>query len=127
MNKYPFTLKGISFLLDILLICISNVMPLSSFPSTNPHSIDSSCLYDSAPQSTLILLPHHPSIPLQWSIKPSQDQRPLLPLMPDKAPLAPSVLPLIPPLGSLCSVQWSAVSICICISQDLAEPPRRQM
>jgi len=31
------------------------------------------------------LSPHHPSIPLWWSIKPTQDQGPLFPLMPDKA------------------------------------------
>jgi hypothetical protein len=30
------------------------------------------------------LLPHRPSIPLHWGIKPSQDQGPLLPLMPYK-------------------------------------------
>ena len=45
--------------------------------------------------------PHRPSISLHWGIKPSQDQGPPLPLMPDKAPSAPSVLPLTPPLGSL--------------------------
>jgi hypothetical protein len=51
------------------------------------------------------LLPHCPSIPLHWGIKPSQeDQGPPLPLMPGKASSAPSVLPLTPPLGSLCSV-----------------------
>ena len=31
------------------------------------------------------LLPPHPHIPLHWGIKPSQNQGPLLPLMPDKA------------------------------------------
>jgi hypothetical protein len=46
--------------------------------------------------------------------------------MTDKVSSAPSVLPLTPPLESLCSVQWLAVSICICIGQDLAEPLRRQ-
>ena len=71
--------------------------------------------------------PHRPSISLHWGIKPSQDQGPPLPLMPDKAPSAPSVLPLTPPLGSLCSVWWLAVSIHICIGQDLAEPLRRQL
>ena len=58
------------------------------FPPTHPH------------------LPHCPTIPLHWAIKPSQDQGPPLPLMPDKAPSAPSVLPLTPPLGSLCSIWW---------------------
>jgi hypothetical protein len=36
----------------------------------------------------------------------------------------PSFLPLTPPLGSLGSVQWWAVSICIFLSQVLAEPLR---
>jgi hypothetical protein len=72
--------------------------------------------------------PHpHPSISLHWCIKPSQDQRPPLPLMPDKAPSAPSILPLTPPLGSQCSVQWLPESIHIYIGQDLAEPLRRQL
>ena len=34
---------------------------------------------------------------------------------------------LTPPLGSLCSVQWLAVSICFCICQALAEHLRRQL
>jgi hypothetical protein len=76
---------------------------------------------------THLLPPHCPSIPLHWSIKPSQNQWPPLSYMPDKAPSAPSVLPLTSPLGSLCSVQWLAASICIYIGQDLAEPLRRQL
>jgi hypothetical protein len=32
-----------------------------------------------------------------------------------------------PSLGTLCSVQWLAVSIHFCICQALAEPPRRQL
>jgi hypothetical protein len=40
---------------------------------------------------------------------------------------APSVLSLTPPLGTLCSVQWLAVSICLCICQAQAEPFRRQL
>jgi hypothetical protein len=48
-------------------------------------------------------------------------------LMPGNAPSAPSVLPLSPLLGSMCSVPWLAASICICIAQDLAEPLRRQL
>ena len=73
------------------------------------------------------LPPNHSSIPLHWGIKPSQDQGPLLSLMPDKAPSVPAVLSLTLPLGSLCSVQWLAASIYICIGQDLAEPLRRQL
>ena len=85
------------------------------------------CFYEGAPPPTYPLLPHCPSFPLHWGIKPSQDKGPSLPLMPDKAPSAPSVLPLTPPLGSLCSVRWLAVSILICIGQDLAESLRIQL
>jgi hypothetical protein len=46
-----------------------------------------------------------PSIPLYWAIKPSQDPGPLFLLMPEKVPSAPLVVPLTPPLGSLCSVR----------------------
>jgi hypothetical protein len=55
---------------------------------------------------THLLPPYHTStsIPLHWGIKASQTQGPPLPLMPDKASSDPSVLPLTPPLGSLCSV-----------------------
>jgi hypothetical protein len=42
-------------------------------------------------------------------------------------PLAPSVLSVTPPLGTLCSVQWLSASICLCICQALAEPLRRQL
>jgi hypothetical protein len=34
---------------------------------------------------------------------------------------------LIPPLETPCSVHWLAVSICICICQAVAGPPRRQL
>jgi hypothetical protein len=44
-----------------------------------------------------------------------------------QAPSAPSVLSLTPPLGTVCSVQWLAVSIHLCICQALAEPLRRQL
>jgi hypothetical protein len=44
-----------------------------------------------------------------------------------QTPSTPSVLALTSPLGSLHSVQWLAVSILICLSQDLAEPLRRQL
>jgi hypothetical protein len=44
-----------------------------------------------------------------------------------QTPLAPSVLSLAPPLGTLCSVQWMAASILLCICQALAEPLRRQL
>ena len=40
---------------------------------------------------------------------------------------APSVLPPTPLLESLCSVQWLAAYICICIGQALAKPLREQL
>jgi hypothetical protein len=42
-------------------------------------------------------------------------------------PSAPLVLSLTPPLGTPCSVQWLAASICLYICQALAEPLRRQL
>ena len=42
-------------------------------------------------------------------------------------PPAPLVLSLTPPFRTLCSVQWLAVSICLCICQALSEPLRRQL
>jgi hypothetical protein len=44
-----------------------------------------------------------------------------------QTPSAPWVLSLAAPLGTLCFVQWMAVSIHFYISQALAEPLRRQL
>ena len=44
-----------------------------------------------------------------------------------QTPSTPSVLSPTPPLGSPCSVQWLAGSICICICEALAEPLWRQL
>ena len=44
-----------------------------------------------------------------------------------QSPLALSVLPLTLPLGSLGSVRWLSVNICVCIGQVLAEPLRGQL
>jgi hypothetical protein len=44
-----------------------------------------------------------------------------------KTSSAPWVLSLAPSLGTLCSIQWMAVSIHFCISQALAEHLRRQL
>jgi hypothetical protein len=44
-----------------------------------------------------------------------------------QTPSAPSVLSLIPPLGTPWPVQWLAESICFCICQALAKPLRRQL
>jgi hypothetical protein len=99
------------------------VFPLQTSYPTPPLP----CFYEGTAPPTHPLPPHHPSIPLHCSIKPSQDQGPPLPLMPDKAPSASSVLPPTPPLGYLCSVQWWATSIHISIVQDLAQPLKRQL
>ena len=102
------------------------MLTLSWFPLCKPPSHPHlPCFYEGAPPPTYPLLPHHPSIPLHWGIKPSQDQGPPLTLMSDKTPSAPSALPLTPPLGSLCSVRWLTASIRISIGHDLAEPLRR--
>ena len=103
-------------------------IPFPGFPSVNTlFQPPLPYFHEGAPPLPYLLLPHCPSIPLHWDSKPSQDQGPLLPLMPDKAPSASWVLPLTPPLASLCSVQWLAVSIHICIGQDLEDPLRRQL
>jgi hypothetical protein len=44
-----------------------------------------------------------------------------------QTPSAPSLLSLTPPLGFPCSFPRLAVSICICIGQDLAESLRGQL
>jgi hypothetical protein len=44
-----------------------------------------------------------------------------------QTPSPTSVLSLIPPMETLCSSQWLAVSTCLCTCQALAEPLRRQL
>ena len=39
----------------------------------------------------------------------------------------PWILSLAPSLGTVCSVEWMAVSIYFCICQALAEPLRKQL
>jgi hypothetical protein len=51
----------------------------------------------------------------------------VVPPMGLQTPSAPSVLSLDLPLGTLCSVQWLAESIHLCICQALIEPLRRQL
>jgi hypothetical protein len=134
---------GCSFLIEYFIYLHFKCYLLSRFPLCRPLShFPLPCFNEGAPllweflksnphyplqPPTYPLPPCCPSIPLHWGIKPSQDQGPPLPLMPDKAPSAPSVLPLAPLWKSLCSVWWLAASIRICISQDLAEPLRRQL
>jgi hypothetical protein len=67
----------ITFLLDIFSIYISKY---TGFPSENPLSPPDSYCSVTHP----LPLPG-PGIPLHWSIEPSQDQGPLLPLMTNKA------------------------------------------
>jgi hypothetical protein len=51
----------------------------------------------------------------------------LVPPMGLQTSSAPLICSLAPSLGTLCSVQWMAVSIYFCICQALAEPCRRQL
>ena len=70
------------FLLNIFIIYISNVSPFPGFPSEKPLSYPPT----SFSPTHLLQLPY-PGIPLYWGIEPSQDQRPLLPLMSNRATL----------------------------------------
>ena len=58
--------------------------PLSRFPLCKP-SIPSPCFYKGAPPPKHPFPPHCPGVHLHWVSKPSQDQGPLLLLIPDKA------------------------------------------
>jgi hypothetical protein len=76
------------FFFDIFFIYVSNVILFPSFPAPPPrsplsHSL-SPCFYEGAPPPTSPLPPPRTSISLHWDIEPSLDQRPLLPLMPNK-------------------------------------------
>jgi hypothetical protein len=51
----------------------------------------------------------------------------VVPPMGLQTPSAPWDHSLAPPLGTLCSDQWMAVSLYFCICQALAEPLRRQL
>jgi hypothetical protein len=66
----------IYFLLDILFIYISNIIPFPSFPSKNPLSPPLSPCSPTHPLPFLVLA-------FPWVLEPSQDQGPLLPLMTD--------------------------------------------
>jgi hypothetical protein len=80
------------------------------------------CFYEGAPPPTYPLLAHLHSIPLHWGIKPSQDQGPPVPLMPDKASSTP---PVLPPNSSIGVPVLSPMVGCKyphCVVQDLAEP-----
>jgi hypothetical protein len=51
----------------------------------------------------------------------------VVPPMGLQTPLAPWILSLVPPLGTLCSVQRLAESIHLCICQKVVEPLRREL
>jgi hypothetical protein len=98
------------FKLDVLFIYISNVIPFPNVPwATSLSHLALPCFHEGAPLPTYSLLPHYPSIPLLWDIKPLEDQETLLLLMPDKAPSAPSVLPVTLPIQSLCLESWMVI------------------
>ena len=131
VHALPFAFFFLPFLLFFYWIFyLFTFQMLSPFPVSHlqiPYLSPLPHFYEGAPLPTHPLQPHHPSTPLHWGIKPSQDQGLPIPLMSDKVPSAPSVLPLTPPLGSLCSVQRLAASMYICTHQALAEPRGRQL
>jgi hypothetical protein len=107
-------------LLYTFFIYISNVMSFPCFPSRNPLSYPIP-----PPPASMRVLFNWWSIPWElWGIWLVDI---VVPPMGLQTPSAPSVLSLPPPLGNLCSVQWLALSICLCICQALAEPPTRQL
>ena len=78
--------KSCSYFFIGYFIYFSNIIPFSGLPSKNSLSTPSSpCFYDCAHQHSHPLPPPHPGIPLHWAMEPSQDQKPLLPLMSNKA------------------------------------------
>ena len=72
-----------------------------------------------------------PCVSFDWWFTPREFCRywftHVVPPMGLQPPSGPWVLSLAPSLGTLCSVQWMAVSICFCNCQALAEPLRRQL
>ena len=95
-----YTIYFFCFFLNFFIYLHFKCKPLPWFPLCNPLS-HPPFFYEAAPPPTYPLPPHCPSIPIHWGIKPSQDEGPPFLLMPNKAPLAPSVLPLAPSFGSL--------------------------
>jgi hypothetical protein len=97
---------------------------LSPFQVSTPEPsyTPSPCFYESVPPPTQPLWPIHHGILLHWGIEPSQDQWPLLPLMPDKAILcyicgwSHELLHVYYLVGGL--VPWSSgpcVCVCVCV------------
>ena len=83
-TKTPLFFFPVIFLLDIFFIHILNFIPFPSSPSQKPpYHLPSTCFHEGAPATH----PHSQSLEFPYTgrgIKPSQDQGPLLPLMPDK-------------------------------------------
>jgi hypothetical protein len=79
-NKNRYSGLFYLFLIRYFLYLHFKCCPLSWFPIQKPLSHSSSPCSPTHP----LLLPC-PGIPLHWGIRPSQDQRPLLPLMSNKA------------------------------------------
>jgi hypothetical protein len=89
-----------TFLLDTLFIYFSNVIPLLDVHPGKPIShFPSPCFYEGVPSPTYPFPTPLPCIPLHWGIEPSQDQGPLLSLMPKKAILCYNIQvdPWVPP------------------------------
>jgi hypothetical protein len=92
----------IYFLLVILFVYISNVIPFLVSPPQTPYPTPTP-FYERSPPPTQPLPSYHPSFPLYWSMDSPQDQGPSHPLMPDKAsyPLLHMQLELWVPLCAL--------------------------
>ena len=78
-----------------MFVYTSSVIPFLGSPPKTPY-----CFYEGPFPPTHPLLLHHPSISLHWCLESSQNQGPLLPLMPDKAILC-------------CIYSWSHGFLCV--------------
>jgi hypothetical protein len=123
-------LNFVSFLLVILFIDISNVIPLPTFHSSSPLSPPpSSCLYEGTHSHTHPLLPQCPNVHLSWVNKRPQDQEAPLPIMSDKAmPCYISSWSQFPPIplyslfGCLVSGDLGSLVDWYCYSYGVANP-----
>ena len=82
---FPFFTIGIFYWM-FSLFAFKMLTPFLLSPLEIPYPISPPlCFSADVPQATHPILTSCPGIPLQWGIQPSQDQGPLLPLMPNKA------------------------------------------